>query len=130
MVKSIKQTYYINALVNEVWMALVDPKYIDEWGGGPAKMSDKEGYEFELWGGDIWGKNIKVIQNKKLVQEWFGGNWDKPSIVTFELSTRDKDTLIKLTHIDVPDAEFSEIEKGWKEYYFEPLKDYLESTSN
>ena len=87
--KTLKQTYLIDVSVEEVWRALVDPKIIDKWGGGPAKMEGKTGFEFSLWGGSIWGKNIKVLENEKLVQEWFSeeeNTWDKPSTVTFMLS--------------------------------------------
>lgn len=125
--KSIKQTYIIHAPVEEVWQAFIDPKIIDEWGGGPAKMSEEVEFEFELWGGDVHGKNIEVIPNKKLVQEWFGGKWDKPSIATFILSFKDNETRIDFTNIDVPDAEFSDIEKGWRDYYLGPIKEYLEN---
>lgn len=128
--KTIKQTYRINAPVEKVWQALTDPKIIDKWGGGPAKMSDKVGFEFSLWGGDIHGKNTEVNANKKLVQEWFGGKWDKPSIATFSLSSNKDQTKIELTQIDVPDGEFSDIEQGWKDYYLGSLKDLLEKSSS
>lgn len=125
--KAIRQTYHIRASIEEVWKGLVDPKYIESWGGGPAKMSDKVGSQFSLWGGDIYGKNIEVIANKKLVQEWFGGKWDKPSIATFALSSKNDQTTIEFTHVDVPESEYKDIEQGWKDYYLGPLKDYLES---
>ncbi len=122
----IRQTYIINSSLEEVWKALTDPKYIDAWGGGPAKMDEKKGTKFELWGGDIHGKNIEVVPLKKLVQEWFGGSWDHPSIVTFTL-TKEKDAIkIDLLHKDVPDNEAKDIDEGWKEYYLEPLREYLE----
>lgn len=124
--KTIQQTYLINSSLGEVWKALTDPKYINGWGGGPAKMDDKVGAEFEFWGGDIHGKNIEVISNKKLVQEWLEKNWEKPSIVTFTL-TKEKDAVkVNLLHIDIPDNEAKDINDGWKEYYLGPLKKYLE----
>ena len=83
--KTIKQTYLINAPLENVWQSLVDPKIIDDWGGGPAKMSEENGTEFSLWGGDIHGKNIEVIPNKKLVQDWKEDDWDNYSKVTFTL---------------------------------------------
>ncbi len=81
--KTIKQSYVINTLVEKVWEALVDPQTIDDWGGGPAEMDDKVGTQFKLWGGDIWGKNLEVEHNKKLVQEWYGGDWSEPSKMIF-----------------------------------------------
>lgn len=47
--KTIKQVYKINAPISEVWKALVDPKIINQWGGGPARMNDKLDTEFTLW---------------------------------------------------------------------------------
>lgn len=129
--KTIKQTYHINASIEKVWQALVDPKAIEGWGAGPAKMNAKVDAEFSLWGGEVWGKNVEVIPNKKLVQEWFGGKWDKPSIATFSLhKEEDGSTRIDLVHEDVPDNEAKDHEEGWKDYYFGPLKDYVEQKQN
>ncbi|MCL5970301.1 MAG: SRPBCC domain-containing protein [Patescibacteria group bacterium] len=125
--KTIKQTYLIKARIEKVWQALVSPKIINDWGGGPAKMDDKIGTNFSLWGGDIHGKNIKVIKNKELVQEWFSGGWEKPSQVTFKLLVKGEDTQLDLYHINVPDSDVSEIDDGWKRYYLGPLKELLET---
>jgi len=125
-VKTIKQTYKINAPAKKVWQALIDHKEIDYWGAGPATMDDKVGTEFSLWNGDIHGKNIEVVDGKKLVQEWFGGDWDEPSIATFTLSEKDGRTTIELHQTNVPDSDFDDIADGWKQYYLGPIKEYLE----
>lgn len=124
--KTIKQTYLIDASLDEVWQALVNPKYINSRGGGPAKMNDKVGSKFELWEGDIHGKNIKVVPLKKLVQEWVEGNWKHPSIVAFTLILERGVVKIDLLHTDVPDNEAKDIAQGWKDYYLGPLKKFLE----
>ena len=128
--RKIKQTYRIKASLSEVWQALTNPKYIDEWGGGPAKMSDRVGAKFSLWDGSIWGKNIEVISQKKLVQEWYSENegekWEKPSIATFVLTQEKDDVRIDFVHENVPEKDLKNIEDGWREYYLGPLKSYLE----
>ncbi len=124
--KIIKQIYTIKAPVKKVWAALTEPKEIALWGGGPAKMSERVGANFSLWGGDIWGKNIKVVPEKKLVQEWYGGKWPGPSILTILLSEKKGITEIKITHNDIPPEEFDDIAEGWDSYYFGPMKEYLE----
>lgn len=124
--KTIKQTYLINASPEKVWQALVDPEVIDKWGGGPAKTDDRVGTEFSLWGGDIHGKNLEVVKNKKLVQDWFGGDWPKASKVTFILKEKDGKTTIDLLHEDVPENEANDIADGWKECYLGPLKELVE----
>ena len=123
----IKKEYRINAPVSEVWLALTNPKYIDNWGGGPAKMSAKQNSKFSLWGGDIWGINTEVTESKKITQDWYGGDWPAPSRLTFTLKAKDGMTDLTLTQTRVPSGEQVDIDNGWDEYYLGPLKKYLES---
>ncbi len=126
MKKTIKKVYKISATVDMVWQALVNPAVINEWGGGPSKMDSKIGTDFEFWNGDIYGRNIEVVSKSKLVQEWFGGDWAKPSIVTFTLKNDNSDTILELEQVDVPDYKFEDIESGWDDYYIGPMKQMLE----
>lgn len=127
MYKILEQNYVINAPKEVVWSALTDPKHIEEWSNAPATMDDQEGTSFKLWNGDVHGKNIEVMAPDELVQEWYGGKWEKPSTVTLTLSTSNGKTTVHLLQEDIPEDEFESIEDGWKEYYFEPLKEYVES---
>jgi len=89
-------------------------------------MDDQAGTEFKLWGGDIWGKNITVEPRRKLVQEWYSGDWPEPSIVTITFSGGSGKTMVNLLHESVPDNEAKEVEDGWKRYYLGPMKEMLE----
>ena len=124
---SIDQSYTIEAPIDAVWRALTDPKEIDNWGAGPARMSETIGSDFELWGGDISGKNIEVESPNRLVQEWRYGDWPKPSIVTFELKSLDGKTEIRVTQTDHPDTEHQDLESGWRGHYLGAMKEYLEN---
>jgi|SRR5579871_3344519 len=124
--KTLTQTYHIHAPIKKVWHALTSSTDIVRWGGGPAKMNGKKGTEFSLWGGDIHGKNILVVPEKKLVQEWFGGDWDEASLVTFTLHEKGEETQVDLLHEKIPNAEADSIDDGWKEYYLGPLQDFVE----
>lgn len=124
--KTIKQEYLINASVEKVWKALVDPKQIGEWGAGPARMNGKVGTKFTLWGGDVHGTNKKVVENKILEQDWFGGDWEEPSKVRFTLAKAGGKTKIELLHENIPDNETKDIDDGWRRYYLGPLKEFLE----
>lgn len=124
--KTVQQKYFINAPLEKVWQALVDPDIMEDWSGGPVKMKDEEGFEFELWGGDIYGKNIRVVPQKELVQEWTAGVWEQPSKVTFTFFPKGNETIIELLHEDIPDNEADEIEDGWKSSYMGAFKEYVE----
>jgi len=125
--KKIEQTYQIKAPLDKVWQALVDPDVIQQWGGGPAKMTAEEGSSFSLWGGDIYGTNIKVLENELLEQDWFGGKWAKPSKLSLRLKQKGDTTELKLVQTGVPEADIADIAQGWKDYYLGPLKDLLQS---
>lgn len=123
--KSIKQEYLINVSIEKVWQALTDSGIIEKWGAGPAKMNSELG-AFSLWGGDIYGKNTKIIENKLLEQDWISGKWKNPSRVKFELEEEEGKTKLILSHKDFPEDEGEDLDEGWREYYLGPLKDLLE----
>ncbi|MBI3495081.1 SRPBCC domain-containing protein [Candidatus Berkelbacteria bacterium] len=124
--KHITQTYTIKAPLKKVWQALVDPEIIHEWSGGPVKMDEKEGTKFSLWGGDIHGINTKVVLYKLLTQDWYEGDWAKPSQVIFTLIYKNGVTTITLDHKNIPDDAAADIADGWKTYYLGPMKELLE----
>lgn len=125
--KRIEQTIAIKAPIDKVWQAFVDPVLIEQWGGGPVVMDDKEGSKFSLWGGDIHGKNTTVFPQKLLAQDWFSGKWHQPSKLTFTFATKGDETIVKMVHEQIPDDDAISIEEGWKDYYLGPLKDLVES---
>ncbi len=125
--KTIKQSYLINSSIESVWKALVDPKEIEKWGGGPVKMDAKVGTKFSLWGGEIHGKNIEVAPLKKLRQEWYGGKWSEPSYATFTLSQEKGKTTVELLQQNVLDREEKDLADGWNRYYLGEIKRYLEN---
>lgn len=124
--KTIKQTYLIEASVEKVWQALINPEVINKWGGGPATIAAEVDTDFKFWGGDIHGTITEVIENQKLSQDWYGGDWSAPSKVTFHLSKTPQGTKLELLHDNVPDDEIDDIDDGWKRYYLGPIKELLE----
>lgn len=110
----------------EVFTALTNPFQIELWSGYPADMKAEKGYVFSLWDGDISGINLDVIPNKKLVQEWFFGENEQPSIVTLTLKRDGNATCVMLSHTCIPEEVEEEIIEGWKKYYLGSLKDMLE----
>jgi len=126
LMQSFNKTYEVEAPPEEVWKALVDSEYIEKWGGGPAIMDEHIGTKFELWGGDIHGTNVEVIEKKKLVQEWYGGDWAEASRVTFLMKPKERITEIELQHDNIPDKEYTSICKGWDDFYLGPISEFLE----
>jgi activator of HSP90 ATPase len=124
--KQIRKTFFIKAKSEEIFNSLTNPLALELWTGYPAIMESKPGTEFSLWEGDITGKNLEIVHGKKIVQEWFFDDPYNSSVVTIELEEEKNGTRIHLLHINVPDDAFTNIDYGWKEYFFGPLKKYLE----
>jgi activator of HSP90 ATPase len=123
---TIKQTYEMNASPEEVFEALVDPNIIQDWSGDEAKMGAEVGAKFSLWGGQMFGVNLEVIKNKKLVQEWCYDQWEAPSKVTFTIKAKGKGSVVELLHEDVPEKSLNSITDGWSAYYLGAMQEMFE----
>ncbi|MDQ3046781.1 MAG: SRPBCC domain-containing protein [Bacteroidota bacterium] len=123
---TIEQTYEMNATPEQVFEALVNPDLIQTWSGDEVKMSAEVGAKFSLWGGQMFGTNLEVIKNKKLVQEWCYDQWEAPSKVTFTLKAKGKQTIVELLHEDVPEKSVNSITDGWNAYYLGAMKEMFE----
>jgi activator of HSP90 ATPase len=123
----ITKSYLIEAPLDEVWQALVDPEVIETWSGSAAQMNAAPGSAFSLWEGDIFGTVVSAEPPTNLVEEWYGGDWAKPSIAAFSLTAERGGTRLTLTHSGVPEDEVADFDAGWDDYYLGPLKELLES---
>lgn len=126
----IRKTYVIAAPTDKVWAALTDPDVIERWGGGPADMAAEPDFAFSLWGGSIFGTVVDVDPGRSMVQEWYGGNWDAPSIARFTLTAEAGGTRLDLENTGVPDEDASDIDAGWDDYYLGPVKALLEGAKS
>src|SRR5574337_1303023 len=128
--KTFKQKVTIKATPQEIYEALMDSKKHSAFTHAVAKIGKKEGAAYSAYDGYIVGKNVKLVPNKKIVQTWrsVDGVWpeDHYSEVTFEMKKAGKGTELLFTHKNVPENQVAEFKSGWKEHYWEPLKDYLE----
>ncbi len=127
MTKDFSIKLKLNAMPDEVYAALTNPFAIELWSGYPAKMSTEEGSEFELWEGDIVGKNLRFEENRLIEQQWYFGDEGPESIVTFKIFARgaEKSTL-EVHHTNIPAEDYDDLVEGWKSTYLEPLRVFLE----
>jgi len=115
--KTFKKTFRINAEPSDVYSAITNPYTIELWSGYKAEMSTEPGSEFSLWAGDIEGKNLELIQDRKVVQEWYFGEQSEKSIVTISIFPDKENSSITVEHTNIPDDEYDNIAEGWREYY-------------
>jgi activator of HSP90 ATPase len=115
--KTFKKSFKINAEPSDVFSAITNPYTIELWSGYPAIMTTEPGSEFSLWEGDITGKNLEFVQDRKIVQEWYFGSHEEKSIVTITIVPDREDSMVTVEQTNIPDDDFEGIAEGWREYY-------------
>ncbi|MFC0272974.1 SRPBCC domain-containing protein [Metabacillus herbersteinensis] len=129
MTFTIKQEKLFKETPQKIYQALIDSAQFSQvTGGAPTEISSESGGAFSLFGGMIYGRNIELISNVRMVQAWRAGNWEEGvySIVKIELKEKGEETLLELTHTGFPEGQGEHLSTGWEENYWGPLKKYLE----
>ncbi|GAB4333057.1 MAG: hypothetical protein Kow00127_24650 [Bacteroidales bacterium] len=116
-----KKYYLVPAPPEEVYQALTNPLALELWTGSPAQFEAVPGTEFSLWDGDIVGKNLEFIPDTLIRQQWYFGDKEPPSVVTFQLHPHKKGTSVELSHTNIPEDDFDLITEGWTETWFDSL---------
>ena len=124
--KTYKKYIYIPAPPEEVYWALTKEQSIKLWTGAEAEFIEEADTEFSFWDGDITGKNLELEYGKKLVQQWYFGEENEPSIVTIKLHPDKKGTSLEFLQTNIPEADYDEFTAGINEYYLGGLADFFE----
>lgn len=126
--KTIKQTIIIKANPQEVYESLTDPKKHSEFTGSRATGTNKLG-NFTAYDDYASGENLKLIKDKLIVQTWTCTDFPEGyyTEATFELNPiKEGQTQLTFTQKNIPSKNYKSISDGWTEFYWKPLKDYLE----
>lgn len=124
--KDFKKYYVVHTTPDMLYLALTNPTIIKLWTGEPVVMEATAGSEFSLWNDSICGRNIEFVENKKIVQEWYFGEQEQPSIVTILLHEHKQGTSVELRHTNIPDEDYDDMVEGWNDQYFGALQDFYE----
>jgi len=127
MSQVIQQTVTFNVPPHEVYEALMDSKKHAAFTGGKASLSRAVGGRISAYDNYITGKNIELVSDKKIVQDWRAVDWPEGyySRITFEFTAVPDGTRLDFTHADVPEGTEKEFTQGWIDNYWEPMKRYL-----
>jgi activator of HSP90 ATPase len=132
--ESIHQEVAIGAPPPRIYAALTDAAQFTQvtaLGGmkdvRPAEIGRAEGAAFSLFGGVIVGRQVEIVQDRRIVQAWRETIWDPGvySLVKFDLRPRAGGTLIVFDHTGFPLGAAAHLAPGWAEHYWEPLKKFL-----
>ena len=125
---AIKQEVTFSAKPAEVYEALMDSAKHAGFTGAHASISRKVGGKISAYDDYVDGSNIELVEGKKIVQKWRASDWPEGhySVAKFEFSKSGTGTKMKFTQTGVHEAQSREISDGWKEHYWDKMKEFPE----
>ena len=104
----------------------MDSRKHSEFTGEQASVSREIGGAFSAYGGSISGQNLELVPDQKIVQAWrcTATGWPEDHYSTLAITLEDVDggTQLTLNHEDVPDPSYDECNEGWRQAYWEKMK--------
>lgn len=125
---SVTATFPVSA--STLYNAWLDGELHAEMTGGGASCTPEEGSEFTAWDGYIWGTNLKLEPNKRIVQSWRTSDFleaDDDSRIEIEFTPNDGGCAVTLHHSHIPEDHPSDYEQGWEDHYFAPMRAHFGS---
>ena len=113
---------------HRVYEALLDSKQFTTFSGVPGEIHREAGGAFSLFDGQIMGRNVELVSDRRIVQAWRSASWPEGiySIAKFEFEARGSGTRLVFDHTGFPPALRNHLASGWQEHYFGLLKKYFE----
>jgi uncharacterized protein YndB with AHSA1/START domain len=129
---SIHQEAVIKASPEQIYEYLTNGEIFGAATEQPARVGDREGEPFSLFGGRVEGRQIDLVPAVRVVQAWrFGGAhpdaWEPGvySIVRFTLRPEGDATRFVIDHDGIPQEWQDHIEGGYPIFYQGPLTRYF-----
>ncbi len=129
--KNIKQWTVLSCNPKQAYAAWMDSAKHGKMIKANAKIEPKVGGAFSIWDGSMVGKTLELDpDNNRIVQSWRYDYDDWPkyhfSKITIEFTTHKGDQCkVLFWQSGIPAKYADGIARGWKEYYWEPMKEYF-----
>ncbi|NUN70303.1 MAG: SRPBCC domain-containing protein [Bacteroidetes bacterium] len=127
--RTIRQTVTLPATPAAVYTLFLSSRSHAAFTGGSARINRTPGGRFSVFDGYATGRHVTLEPGRTIVQTWRAADWPDGAESLLSLSFQPVPNGCRLTmiHSGVP-ADFADaIADGWKEYYWNPLKEYLKN---
>lgn len=124
---TIRQSVRLPAPPAAVYAALTDSKRHAAFTGASARMSRRIGGRMSAYGGYISGKTLGLFPGRGLVQTWRTTEWPEgcaDSRLEIHLAPAGAGTRLTMIHSNVPASQAKDYARGWRDYYWKPLRAY------
>ena len=122
--RTIRQSVMLETSPHEVYDTLINSRRHARLTGAKASISAKVGGKFSAYDGYVQGVNLELVPDERIVQLWRGSDWPEGhySRATFTMRAMKGGTRLTLNQNGVPDEQYEAISRGWRQFYWVPLK--------
>lgn len=126
--KTIRQSVTFKTSPHVIYEMLMDSRKHAKFTGEKANISRKIGGKFTAYAGYINGVNLNLVQDRTIVQSWRGSDWPRGlySKVTFLLEKVKGGARLIFRQSGVPEEYYKDINQGWRDYYWKPMREIVE----
>ena len=122
---SVSESFLITS--DKLYKAWLDSKEHSSFTGSKAVVSKGLNRKFTAYDGYISGKNLILEPNKRIVQSWRATDFPEKhpdSFIEIIFEPQKTGTKLTLKHSGIPEGMGKDYKKGWKDFYFKPMKEY------
>ncbi|KAH7419114.1 activator of Hsp90 ATPase [Cadophora sp. MPI-SDFR-AT-0126] len=116
------------APATELYQTFTDPQRISAFTRAAPKLFEgaKKGGKFELFGGNVSGEYLELVEPTKIVQSWRLDQWPKDHYsrleINFDQNDVDNVTVMRVSWSGVPVGQEEVTKRNWSEYYVRSIK--------
>ncbi len=124
----IAQTIVLPASAGSLFEMYLDPTEHEAITGSRVTIGRTPGAEFRAFEGALSGTMLAVFSPTLIVQSWRSTEFkasDRDSTLILSFKPETDFGQINLVHLDVPDHDYDEVNRGWQQYYWTPWQEYL-----
>jgi len=125
---TVTDTEEFRAPASELYQTFTDPQRITAFTRAAPKIFEgaKKGGRFELFGGNVSGEYLELVEPTKIVQSWRLDQWPKGHFsrleINFDQNDVDNVTVMRVSWSGVPVGQEEVTKRNWGEYYVRSIK--------
>jgi len=125
---TVTDTEEFRAPASEIYKTFTDPERISAFTRSAPKIFEgaKKGGKFELFGGNVSGEFLELVEPTKIVQSWRLDQWPAGHFSRLEINLDQNDvdnvTVMRVTWSGVPVGQEDVTRRNWGEYYVRSIK--------
>lgn len=113
-----------SASPDELYNVFTKPDMVAAWSRSKPTLEVGPGGKFALFGGNVTGEFVELVQNKSIRMKWRLKEWspDHYANLSFTFVPGETQTVMETKWVGVPVDQQDKVEQNFENYYVKPIK--------